>query len=258
MATAAELTTQVARLEERVSNHINFFRVGAVIFLGWLGWMSVQVYQIRSSVNPLVSTHQLTKAAEHPTDPKSQTEVLRVIGKAKESQIPIPTLVLAEAGKSFSEASERDPNAWKTVSVLMEYRTNVNAITFIFPPAKAPPEDTHFFAPKISGKPAPQLSFVESGTPIAVAARLQAIGKPTNTGVNLGPTHLILSGGATSLDNMDIAHTFFVGVEVHYSGADTILDDVLFVNCTFVFDNSARSRMLAENIIASKNVNFPS
>jgi hypothetical protein len=56
---------------------------------------------------------------------------------------------------------------------------------------------------------------------------------------------------------MDIAHVIFVGVEVHYSGLPVRLADLLFVNCTFVFDNVDRSRMLAESIITFQSVNFP-
>jgi hypothetical protein len=258
MANAAELTTQVARLEERVTNHIRFFwAIVAAAFI-WGGWISLEITQIRGSVNPLVAAHQLTAAANYPTDAKSQAEVLRATERAKQSQVPIPTPVLAEAGKSFVAASKTDPQAWQTVKILMEYRSNVNSLTFVFPSTGLVSQNTIFALKGVLGKNPPQVSSAAAGAPIAEAARLQEIGKPTNGNVTIGTSHLLLTGGATSLDNMDIAHAIFVGVEVHYSGAPSLLDDVLFVNCTFVFDNSERSRMLAENIIASRNVTFPS
>jgi hypothetical protein len=230
MANAAELTSQVARLEERVTNHIRFFwTVVAAGFL-WLGWISFQVSQIRGSVNPLVASLQLTKAANFPLDSKSQSDVARAIEKAKQSQVPIPTPVLAEAGRSFVAASAKDPEAWKTVKLLMEYRSNVNSLIFVFPTTGAVADDTIFATKTIPGKPQPQVGVITSGIPIAEAARFQIIGQPTNSGVKLGPTHVILSGGATTLDNMDIAHAIFVGVEVHYSGAELLLEDTLFVN----------------------------
>lgn len=255
MAPASE---RISVLEERVSNHIKFFWAVVVVGVGWLGWISVQLYQIHNSVGPLIASHELSRAANFPLDAKSQSEVLKVITKAKQSQVPIPTPVLAEAGKSFVAASARDPKAWETVKILMEYRTNVNSLTFVFPATNRAPDNTKFGVKVVPGKPQPQMSYVPSGVPIGDAARFQEIGKPTNEGVGLGPSHLILSDGAASLDGMDIAHVVFVGVEVHYSGSETRLEDILFVNCSFVFDNSERGRMLAENIIASRNVNFPS
>jgi hypothetical protein len=256
MANAAELTTQVARLEERVTNHIRFFWAVVAVGCVWLGWISSQVYQIRGSVNPLVAAHQLTKAASEPLDTQSQAEVLKAIAGAKKSQVPIPTPVLAEVGKSFIAASEKDQRPWQTVQALMEYRSNINSLTYVFPQTSPPPETTHFDVKLLPERSLPEVSYLDLGVPIIDAARFQQIGKATNDGVNIGPSRLMLSGGATSLDDRDIAHVNFVGVEVHYSGNPAMLEDVLFINCTFVFDNSERGRMLAENIISSRNVTF--
>jgi len=62
----------------------------------------------------------------------------------------------------------------------MEYRTNVNSLTFVFPSTATPAETTYFFVPPIPEKPLPQVQEVRAGVPIAQAARMQEIGKPTN------------------------------------------------------------------------------
>jgi len=256
MASAAELTRIVDTLVERVSNHIKFFwAVITVIFL-WNGAISVQLYVLNGDVKQLLQPHQLEKAAAQPTALKSQNEVARIFAETKKSQTPIPPTVLANAGKSFIAVSEKDPGAWKTVQAFMEYRSYINSLTFVIPPTSAPPEPTYFEMDTIPGKPVPQLSFIPRGVPITDAARLQHIGKPTNPSVKLGPSNLIMMGGAGNLDKMEIAHVIFVGVELHYTGADLRMEDAFFVNCTFVFDNDYRSRMLAESIISSRNVTF--
>jgi hypothetical protein len=252
----AESKITLPVLSERVSNHIRFSWAVVAFGFVWLCGISVQLYYMNADVKQLLQPHQLEKAAAQAAEPKSQNEVLRIFAESKKSQTPIPPDILASAEKSFIAVSERDPGAWKTVQAFMEYRTYVNSLTFIFPATSNPPEVTNFEITTIPGKPHPQLNFIPHGTPIAGAARLQHIGKPTNPNVKLGPTNLIMSGGAVSFDNMDIAHVIFAGIEIHYTGADLRLEDVFFVNCTFVFDNVGRSRMLAENIISSRNVTF--
>jgi hypothetical protein len=256
MASANELTPRVDKLEERVSNHIKFFWAAIAVGFAWLAVISVQLFNIRADIQPLISTHQLTKAASEPTDSKHQAEVLQIITKAKQTQIPIPTTVLAEAGESFIAASKQDPKAWETVRALMEYRTNVNSLTFIFPPATSPVDTTLFHYNGIKGRPGPVLSYIISGVPMNQAGRVQILGENLNADVKLGPTHYIMRGGVLKLDDMDMAHVILVGVEVHYSGGLTMLQDLLFVDCTFVFDNVDRGRTLAEDIISSRTTDF--
>jgi hypothetical protein len=130
-------------------------------------------------------------------------------------------------------------------------------LTFNLPTTGVQPEPTRYNTKKISGKPSIQLNYLASGVPLAQAARFDSIGTANNPDVRLAPERLFASGGATSLDGMDIAHVVFFGVEVHYGGAQAILRDVIFVNCTFVFDNSKRTRALADEILASRNISFP-
>jgi hypothetical protein len=258
---ATELTTAFARLEERVTNHIRFFWVivGALVLS--LGWVSLQLYQIKGSIKPLAAnqtTTQLIIAAADPTDPTSPVKVAQAIAEAKKTQTPIPATVLNKTGQAFVDASAEDPKAWDTTKVLMEYRANLNSLTFVFPPTSLPVQSTRFTAKAFDGKPGPHLSVVSQGVPAAQVARLQPIGQNTNPTISSGPSHLLAAGGAILLNGMDIAHVIFVGVEVHYDGGPLQMQDVLFINCTFVFTNTDQTRDLAKQIISSKEVYFTS
>jgi hypothetical protein len=259
MATAAELTRIVDRLEERVGDHIKFFWTIVAVGFAWLGAISGTLYLMNGSLvelRSLLAPQRLTKSAAQATNPQAPKQVPQIIEQAKKSNVLIPTDVVADAGRIFATASTKNPDAWSAVTTLMEYRTYLNGLTFLFPSTGMEPEDTHFDLNNVPGKDPPALSFVQQGTPITSAARFQRIGHPTNPKVAIGPVHLIARGGALSLDEMDIAHVIFDGVEVHYSGKQAMLEDVVFVNCTFVFDNSERSRMLAQSVVSSLFVNF--
>ena len=138
----------------------------------------------------------------------------------------------------------------------MEYRSYVTSLTFDLPQTSTLAEDTRIKVHEIAGKPSPHFSFISLGGPIAQAGHIQFLGETMNPNVKVGPAKYFGSGGATSLDNMDISHVVYFGTEIHYSGELVHLEDVVFVNCTFVFDNGNRSRMLAENILTSEIINF--
>ena len=59
-----------------------------------------------------------------------------------------------------------------------------------------------------------------------------------------------------SLDEMHLRHVLLNGVEIHYSGKPLVMEDVVFLNCTFVMDNTELSRELAQAIAVDANVKF--
>ena len=199
---------------------------------------------------------QLVEAAENPTTATNQQAALEIVETARKLKASIPEDVVRDAGQSFVSASSGDAGAWKTVTALVEYRSYLISLQFPIPQTEMIPESTRFVSNTPPGKSRLQLSHFRKGTSIQKAARLQHIGEPTNPTVNIGTTNLLARGGAISLDTMDIAHVAFVGVEVHYSGGPVILEDVIFVDCRFVFTNANRSRTLASNILVAETVNF--
>jgi hypothetical protein len=93
--------------------------------------------------------------------------------------------------------------------------------------------------------------------PLEESARLERIGVPLNMTVANAPACLFLTGGATKLDGMNVRHVTFEGVEIHYDGGATILNDLSFVDCKFVFENNGNARRLAFSILSpSQTVKF--
>ena len=90
----------------------------------------------------------------------------------------------------------------------------------------------------------------------ADAAHYEVIGEDLNKGESRGIAEVLISGSSVRLDDHYLRHIAFNGVEVHYAGGALRMDDVIFVNCTFVFDNTLHSRSLSNTLLASSHVNF--
>lgn len=84
---------------------------------------------------------------------------------------------------------------------------------------------------------------------------MEHLGTPLAT-PSLGNPVLIGTGGYMSLDGMHLRHVLLNSVEIRYSGKALLLEDVAFLNCTFVMDNTEPSRDLAQAIATSANVKF--
>ncbi|OFW01283.1 MAG: hypothetical protein A3G20_02245 [Acidobacteria bacterium RIFCSPLOWO2_12_FULL_59_11] len=199
---------------------------------------------------------QLVQAATSPTSPESQQKATEVLNDAKLYQADIPSDVVERTGQSFIEAAEREAGAWRTATLLIEYQSHRISLQFAMPQTGVFPQTTVFEIDTPPGKNGINLKFIRQGIPISEAARLQHIGSPTNPTVTLGPVKLIAQDGAIILDTMDIAHVIFIGAEIHYNGGPVKLEDVMFVNCKFVFTNATATRSLARNILSSETVEF--
>jgi hypothetical protein len=62
---------------------------------------------------------------------------------------------------------------------------------------------------------------------------------------------LLAIGGAVNLDGKDIRHVIFQDVEIHYTGKRLIMENVAFVKCRFVLENTEAARQLGEHLLAS-------
>ena len=60
---------------------------------------------------------------------------------------------------------------------------------------------------------------------------------------------LFLRGGAFSLDSRYAKQVVFIGMEIHYSGKPLVLENVVFINCWFVFDNNERGWKFARQLL---------
>lgn len=264
MATASELTTLHATLEERVKNHIRFFWAVAAGGFIWLVGISGALYYMTgtvSDIKSLLAPQRLQGAAIQPTSSKNQKIAKDILSKAQQKSIPeIPASVVERAGKSFIKAASKpDPQVWEVALDFMSYRSSLNAARQPSPFTTIPSESltTHYhIGTLVPGKPKPAMKWMPPLVPAEEAARYDHIGQDENTGVKMQPRGLFLSGGAASLDGEQIRNIVFERVEIHYSGMPVILENVLFINCSFVFDNSDRSRQLGETLLTTSPVTF--
>jgi len=191
------------------------------------------------------------QAAATPTDQRSQSEAKEILASAKRGATPLPVNIIAQAGKSFIQASQMDPNAWDTALSFINYRSSVNEVMSRPVALSKIPKSPSFSMAAPHGKAPPTIRSYGIGVPITDAVILEEIGENKNAGMKVGLDRLFFDGGAVALDGHHLRHIVMKGVEVHYFGAPVILEDVVFINCTFVIHNNQPGRRFGETFLAS-------
>jgi len=261
--------SDLAEIKGKLSFHFTVFRCvagGAVAWLVALSWLLCAMNGGLSRINGALSPYNLEKAAEQPTVASNQRQVVDLIAEAKKANTPLPSNIIEKAGQSFIAAAGSDSKAWDTAKALFEYRSDLNRAEVKIPinlQPKLPPEETvtlqkqttTYAKAPVPGKSSPKLWW--SGVvPPDQGARFEEIGKNLNSNVPVGDGKLVFRSGAVSLDGRYIKNVIFEGVEIHYSGKPLVLENVSFVNCKFVIENTAPSRQLGRELLASSTVDF--
>jgi hypothetical protein len=199
-----------------------------------------------------------SRASATPTDRKSQAEAKDVLATAKKSLLRLPATVVEETGSSFIRAASDDAKVWDVALEFVGYRSSLNG------PPKEPPSmwnrsikkgKTEYELSGISGKPEPEMFWINL-VPQGQAARAEQIRGKIEQTAEFGAGIFVMNGGTVSLDGMYLRHVVIQGVEVHYSGKAAILEDVSFVNCRFIMDNTPNTRTIGEQILASDRVSL--
>ena len=255
---------RLATLEEKANSHIKFFWGISAVFALWLAGISVILFQINgklgnlgSNITTLRLPQQIEKASFEPQDPKSQAQALSVIKQAKSTATILPEPVVQRSGMRFIDASRIEPSAWPVALEFVSYRSLLN-ITYkpTSPIAPLPVGEWKYSIMAKKGNPQPELKMSKWGVPSDQAATFDRIGIDQNSGIPTGPAFMFLVGGVTSLDDMHIRSVIFEGVEVHYTGKPLILENSVFINCTFKIDNNEPGRHLGKIMLASDTINF--
>lgn len=205
---------------------------------------------------------KLNDLAGDPSNRDNQAVASALINQAQQGSLPaIPVSIIEEAGKSFLGAAANDAGAWMAALDFVKYRSTLN--TPPINPVAVPPQtksgvaNTNWVLNKVPGKPIPEMKYVSNqALPQAQAARAEFLPTPPAQTTEMGVGTFVMVGGALNLDSMHLRRVILLGVEVHYSGAPMLLDDVSFVNCIFVMDNAPRTRELASSILQSSSVNL--
>lgn len=204
----------------------------------------------------------LLLASSQPKVKLNQETAKEILAEARGTGQKLPTETVEQAGKSFVNAAATEPRAWAAALDLIAYRTTLNPI----PPThgtgggtvRETADTLAFGIAKVPGRPSPILREFAPFVPRDKAAILGPIGFDPNATVELQPSKLSAEGGSVSLDGMQMRNVSFVGAEVHYAGGPVILENVAFVNCIFVFDNTPTGRRLGESVLADTQVSFTS
>ena len=77
---------------------------------------------------------------------------------------------------------------------------------------------------------------------------------PPPTGI--GKQVILGEGGAILLDGMILRHVVLRKTKVFYNGGDTSLEDVIFVDCTFILKNEPAARLFALAVLEQNQVKF--
>lgn len=199
----------------------------------------------------------IRSAAAQPSNQQNTQLVKDVLAAANVRGEKLDPAIIADAGTKFIDAANKSPNAWNAALTLVNYRSSLNiysrAVQGVAVPANA---SVVFSVRRVPGKSLPTMFDLPTPVDVSDSARYEDIGENLNQQLKFGTAQLILKGGATSLDGKYLKHVIFDSVEIHYSGKPLNLQDVIFFNCTFVFDNTQPARSLGQAILASSPVNF--
>ena len=175
----------------------------------------------------------------------------------QQRKIEVPLQEVVSTGKTLLASGQPNPEQWQAFLAFVGYRSFLNgpgdqqATTMSH-------ETTTYHLQPFPGKKTGELRASNLGVPMEQAARIEEIGKNLNENVKTAPPVLFITGGAILLDNQFLRHVQLQNVEVHWSNNHVILDDVVFINCSFVFDNNSPGRKLGETILSSARITFTS
>lgn len=275
----ADVKTAVVTLSERVNNHISFFQVALGILvtacLTLAGFAYNQHGVISSIQGRLGQTVESAYASDikldafTPLEPDSSTSAVKTLQLARQEKIRIDAEVVKAAGKRFLSASEGQNNAaWKAAIAFIDYRSFLNTDNQpdLGPPKAVENPEYHFVitVKSAAGAQAPYTHFVGQVLPYGTAtaegsARYEPIDSsqgPSGFAYVLvrqtGPNNLLV------LDDKRIKNVVIADSAIEYDGGPLLLENVYFVNCSFVLQPTTKSLALGKGILESASVKFDS
>ncbi|MGB9485543.1 MAG: hypothetical protein WCD04_05450 [Terriglobia bacterium] len=189
--------------------------------------------------------------------------IKQVLTAAAKENVTVPIEDIKAIGKNAIEASSGNSKqaslAWQIVLNLVSYHSSFNSMykptAPLIPLRNGVGFKYYYVSAKKNDFPKAEITR-EAGVPSKQAARYDFIGVDQNLDKPFGPAFLILTGGSVILDGFHIRNAVFEGVEIHYVGGPVILENAIFINCTFVIGNNDPGRRLGESMLASSSVNF--
>lgn len=203
---------------------------------------------------------KLERAAANPASPQSMKEAKEALQRSGNENVQLKPGVVQRTGVRFVQAARTEPRAWDTALDFLSYRTSLNPNLVAYANAaqiattsSSPEFVTHYQANIPPGYANPDAT-VGGNVPADLAADIHFLNKPSyNEGQQRGRQVILLENGGFTLDGLFLRSVVFRNVTIVYSGGPVQLENVIFVNCTFVMQNGAQQRNFADAILLSES-----
>jgi hypothetical protein len=266
-----EVSEDVVKLKEKVSNHIKFFwcMVGALAL--WCAWLSTSLYTVHGEISgfraPLY-TANLRLDASAPAKAENIAGATKTLQEAKKSKVRISLPVIQESGQDFIKASQENAESWKAATSFINYPSflNVDYQPTLSGQRQMDNPQIKFTVQVKSGPNATEPSTLFQGQilPFGTAspensARYEAIDSmQPPTGVAFVLIRHTGKDNVIVLDGLRLKNVVIADSTVEYDGGPLILENVYFVNCTFTLPAAHNTRALGNAILESASVQFDS
>ncbi len=288
MAKIDEIDKRLNTVEHSISRFMGGLKVAGIVMvlivLPLCGWaiysihaLSISVAIMDAKIDAKVSaldsklsdlSNQVTKlslrqSSGNPIDPLSIKDAINVLDTAKSKGIKLPVDVVQEAGIKFVEVAEKNPQVWPVAGQFFSYRSFLN-VDFL--PALTPATGKSKYQSSVTIHLDPQ--HPEWHSPFEVlfaggyassdkAARLESLSHPQPEPSEF--SFFIINGGhdVIVLDGELMKNVIIRNADVEYSGGPVVLENVYFVNCTFVsFRLTPKGVDLGKTLLASASATF--
>lgn len=226
------------------SHYERFSLVFAALFLLAIG---LSVLFPTSRIEAAVSEHTLRQNAANPTDPENIKETEVVLSRAEKSNLRLKPDVVEKTAAKFLEAAGSSESAWQVAIAFADYRSTLTNEPPLPPLNKHPEADTWYGYAVPHGELSPQFSHYGI-VPISRAAIFDKIGVNRNPGP-IGDAFLVGVGGTLYLDGTQARQAILRGTTIMYEGGPVELENVYFVDCKFVINQSPNGRALAQALL---------
>jgi hypothetical protein len=226
------------------------------------------IVQIRADIGTLKGQlEQLNSDLKHTK--KLQLDNLTIQFHAfQKAKITVDPTVLADLGKEvvdFSRSKEPDiaEAAWTATASLASYRSFLNVSRAPDISNTKPTPDPANFGIRWQSQPIPGAAnwrqmfyFPNAFVPASEAAIFTDIGRENQ--VSRAPPLIVFDapGTAIKMDGQHWKNVVIRDAMIVYTGGPAILENVLFVNCTFSISRTGAGQTLAEKIVSSPKTTF--
>jgi hypothetical protein len=277
MATAPELTTKVATLEERVANHIRFFWV--VVGAGFL-WLSgitgllirtnenISAIPIRISENLTAQAKQYAQAGNHQAALRSVELAQATVNSAAEEGVKAEPDFFQQEISTLNAINGRTPELLTQINnlrfALAAYRSRLTPKPSLPHETKQVvgdtaqlPNEPGILLLQVSWLPGPGVTIISDGRTVLDGTKLSGdILIPPSRSVD--DNHILVQGmilmnASQTLDGITWKNVVFVNVHIKYLNGAIALENVRFVNCTFDLPDSQDGARIAEYATLQNN-----